>query len=84
VIGSQIQTYYSDDLDLEWLAFMNGSGNSIERIDFRPDSTVVSYDVDYSNLSGIEYQDWPALVGYYLNESFEIDFVYLFKRFSLD
>lgn len=84
VIGSQIQTYYSDELDLEWLAFLNGSGNSIERIDFRPDSTVMSYNLDYNNLSGATYQDWPALVGYYLNESFEIDFIYLFKRFSLD
>ena len=84
VIGSQIQTYYSDDLDLEWLTFMNGIGNDIERIDFRPDSTVVSYDLNYNNLSGSTYKDWPALIGYYLNESFEIDFVYLFKRFSID
>jgi hypothetical protein len=63
---------------------MNGIGNDVERIDFRPDSTVVSYDLNYNNLSGSTYKDWPALIGYYLNESFEIDFVYLFKRFSID
>lgn len=84
VIGSQIQTYYNDEQDLEWLAFLNGSGNNIERIDFRPDSTIYSYDVDYAHLSATSYCDWPALVGYCLNESFEIDFVYLFKRFALD
>lgn len=84
VIGSQIQTYYNDEQDLEWLAFLNGSGNNIERIDFRPDSTIYSYDVDYEHLTATSYCDWPALVGYYLNASFEIDFVYLFKRFTLD
>ncbi len=84
VVGNQVETTYDEGKNLEWLKFMNGLGTSVERVDFRPDSTIASYDVDLEALKKSRQKDWPALIGYGLNGNSGTDFVYMFKRFSLD
>ena len=82
VIGNQVQTYYDQTTDLEWLQILNNGGAGIERIDFNYNSSLGQHYVglDVLSTSSVNY---PALIGCYPIEDSGIDFVYLEKEFGI-
>lgn len=82
VIGNQIQTYYDNQNDIEYLKIMNGNGSAVERIDFNYNSSLGNYYIGKDALDKglVEY---PALIGYYPIDDSSIDFVYLSKKYEL-
>lgn len=82
VIGSEIQTYYNQITDIEWLQILNEGGSGIERIDFNYNSSLGQYSVDLDALQ-TSAANYPALIGYYPLEDSGIDFIYIEKEFGI-
>lgn len=82
VIGNQIQTYYDNKNDIEYLKIMNGNGSAVERIDFNYNSSLGQHYIgkDALDTGVVEY---PALIGHYPIDDSAIDFVYLSKKYEL-
>ena len=82
VIGNQIQTYYDQTTDLEWLQILNNNGAGIERIDFNYNSSLGQHYIGLDALaeSSVIY---PSLIGCYPINDSEIDFVYIDKKFGI-
>lgn len=82
VIGSQVQSYYDQHADIEWLQLLNNNGAGVERIDFNYNSSLENYYIGPDAISS-SAESYPALIGCYPVDDSNIDFVYLEKKYTL-
>ena len=83
IIGSQIQSYYDQHTDIEWLQILNSNGAGVERIDFNYNSLVGEPHYIGPDAISADEAPYPALIGFYPVDDSNIDFVYLEKMYRL-